>query len=153
MTSAPASAPAETAVPPSPSATMQVAAAALAPEVMPMTSGLASGLRTRLWKIAPDMPNPRPASSPVSTRGSRMSRTNNWLFQSARPVIAPITSGSGTTKSPTTSRATAVSSTARASTTTTGRARRRRTTPPRTLLVRTVTAVTAPPPSGCAPWR
>ena len=31
-------------------------AKALAPYVTPMMSGLASGLRAMLWKIAPDMP-------------------------------------------------------------------------------------------------
>ena len=35
---------------------MQNTADALAPASMPMMSGLASGLRARLWKIAPEMP-------------------------------------------------------------------------------------------------
>ena len=39
-----------------PSTTMQNTAAALAPASMPMMSGLASGLRARLWKMAPEMP-------------------------------------------------------------------------------------------------
>ena len=59
------------------SMTMQNTAAALAPASMPMMSGLASGLRARLWKIAPEMPNATPTSRPVSARGSRSVRTMN----------------------------------------------------------------------------
>ena len=50
---------------------MQTTAAALAPGVMPMMSGLASGLRASVWKIAPETPKAAPTSSPVSARGSR----------------------------------------------------------------------------------
>ena len=59
------------------STTMQNTAAALAPASMPMMSGLASGLRARLWKIAPDSPNATPTSTPVSARGRRSVRTMN----------------------------------------------------------------------------
>ena len=56
---------------------MQNTAAALAPASMPMMSGLASGLRARLWKIAPETPNAAPTSTPVSARGRRSVRTMN----------------------------------------------------------------------------
>ena len=59
--------------------------AALAPEVMPMMSGLASGLRTMVWKIAPDMPKATPTSSPMSARGSRSSLTMKSVARSPRP--------------------------------------------------------------------
>jgi hypothetical protein len=45
--------------------------AALAPQVTPITSGLASGLRRSRWKSAPDIPNAIPDSSPVTARGRR----------------------------------------------------------------------------------
>ena len=35
-------------------------AAALAPELMPMTSGAASGLRSMVWKVMPPRPNDGP---------------------------------------------------------------------------------------------
>ena len=50
-------------------------AAALAPELMPMMSGDASGLRSIVWKVTPAMPNAKPASSPSAARGSRSSPT------------------------------------------------------------------------------
>ena len=46
---------------------MQNTAAALAPASMPMMSGLASGLRAMLWKMAPEIPN----AAPTSTAGER----------------------------------------------------------------------------------
>ena len=44
-------------------------AQALAPEVMPMMSGLASGLRTMDWKMAPEIPKQTPTATPMSARG------------------------------------------------------------------------------------
>ena len=45
------------------STTITNTALAEAPALMPMMSGLASGLRARLWKIAPDSPSAPPTSS------------------------------------------------------------------------------------------
>ena len=45
----------------------------------PTMSGLPSGLRETLWKIAPAIPNATPTSSPVSTRGARSVSTMNAL--------------------------------------------------------------------------
>ena len=44
-------------------------AAAAAPALMPMMSGLASGLRAMRWKIAPDSPKAAPTSSGGEARG------------------------------------------------------------------------------------
>ena len=57
------------------STTMQNTAAAPAPASIPMMSGLASGLRAMLWKIAPDSPNAPPTSTAVRARGRRNVRT------------------------------------------------------------------------------
>ena len=80
---------------------MQNTAAALAPASMPMMSGLASGLRARLWKMAPASPNETPTSRPVSARGRRSVRTMNSASSVPVPRIAGITSLSGIGKSPT----------------------------------------------------
>ena len=53
----------ETAVSSSLRITMAMTAAALAPELMPMTSGAASGLRSMVWKVMPPRPNEAPASA------------------------------------------------------------------------------------------
>ena len=50
-----------------PTTTIMNTAAVDAPAVMPMMSGLASGLRASDWKIAPERPN----AAPTSTRGQR----------------------------------------------------------------------------------
>lgn len=50
---------------------MQNTAAALEPDVMPMTFGLASGLRSIVWNIYPATPNANPANNPASMRGNR----------------------------------------------------------------------------------
>ena len=56
---------------PQPSTMSERIAAALAPEVIPMTSGLARGLRSMVWKVTPATPNATPARTPVSVRGIR----------------------------------------------------------------------------------
>ncbi len=48
---------------------MPITAAALAPELMPMTSGDARGLRSMIWNVTPATPKQTPASTPE--RGSR----------------------------------------------------------------------------------
>lgn len=55
--------------------TMAVTAAALAPELMPMTSGLASGFRSMVWNSAPASPKAIPIMVPVTARGSLFSIT------------------------------------------------------------------------------
>ena len=50
---------------------MHHTAAALAPAEIPMMSGLASGLRSMVWKAAPAAPKASPASRPARARGSR----------------------------------------------------------------------------------
>ena len=71
------------------STTMAKAAAALAPELMPMTSGLASGLRSIVWKVTPARPKQSPATTASAARGSR-----------SRPTVkdAPGTSSPSTTR-------------------------------------------------------
>ena len=73
---------------------------ALAPDVMPMMSGLASGLRAMLWKIAPDRPSAAPTTRPVRALGSRSCVDD----EVGRPVPAaeqrPTTSRTGIGKSP-----------------------------------------------------
>ena len=49
---------------------MATKAAALAPEVMPMTSGAASGLRSIVWKVTPARPKLRPATTAMTAGGS-----------------------------------------------------------------------------------
>ena len=44
----------------------------LEPDVIPMTLGLASGLRIIVWKIYPEMPKAKPANNPASMRGRRI---------------------------------------------------------------------------------
>ena len=50
-------------------------AAALAPRLTPTMSGLASGLRSVVWKIAPPTPKARPTSTASTARGSLLSMT------------------------------------------------------------------------------
>lgn len=64
----------DTAVPPSESDTIAMAAAALAPELMPMMSGLASGLRSIVWKVTLTRPKANPAVTARTARGSRSPR-------------------------------------------------------------------------------
>ncbi len=80
---------------------MQNTAAALAPASIPMMSGLASGLRARLWKMAPEIPNPAPTSTAVRARGRRSVRTMNSASSVPTPRTAGMTSRNGIGKSPT----------------------------------------------------
>ena len=64
MSSAPTKEKADTANPLSPKIKIASTALALAPEVMPMMSGLASGFLIMAWKIAPEMPKHSPTSRP-----------------------------------------------------------------------------------------
>ena len=70
----PAKPAAVSAAPLSPNTTSPVTAAALAPSVTPITSGLASGLRSMDWKAAPEPPRASPAPSATSAVGSLVSR-------------------------------------------------------------------------------
>ena len=60
---------------PMPTMRMQNTAVTLAPDVMPMTSGLAKGLRSIVWNVLPATPKANPTSAPASRRGSRTSHT------------------------------------------------------------------------------
>ena len=88
----PRSAPAAVTVDDVSSTTMQNTAAALAPESMPMMSGLASGLRAMLWKMAPEIPKAAPTRMAVIARGRRSVRTMNSDCSSPAPKIAGTTS-------------------------------------------------------------
>jgi hypothetical protein len=68
--SAPRIAATETGQPDQPARAMTDTAAALAPRLTPMMSGLASGLRSVVWKIAPPTPNATPTSTASTARGS-----------------------------------------------------------------------------------
>src|SRR6478609_1671303 len=67
--------------------------AADAPTLMPMMSGLASGLRKVVWNIAPAAPNARPARSPSRARGSLASMTMKEA-PGASGSVSPLRMGS-----------------------------------------------------------
>ena len=67
---APATAAAETGQPVHPARAIADTAAALAPRLTPTMSGLASGLRSVVWKIAPPIPKAVPTSTASTARGS-----------------------------------------------------------------------------------
>ena len=71
---------------------MATTAAALAPELMPMTSGEASGLRSMVWKVMPPRPNEAPASTASVARGSRSSPTVNDAPGTVSPRMTRSTS-------------------------------------------------------------
>ena len=100
VSTAPAIANTDTATPVRPSVMMANTANALAPYVTPMMSGLASGLRAMLWKIAPDMPSAAPTSRPVSALGNRSRLTMNSVARSPPPNSVFTTSMTGILKSP-----------------------------------------------------
>ena len=56
-----------------------------APCVMPRTSGQASGLRAKVWKIAPAMPSASPTSRPTTIRGSAQLQDDELLRLLAEP--------------------------------------------------------------------
>ena len=63
-------------------------------------SGATSGLRATCWKTAPAIPSAAPASSAVSTRGSRSSSTMKSTAGSPAPASEETTSSGGTGNSP-----------------------------------------------------
>ena len=67
---APTMAAAETGQPVQPARAITVMAAALAPRLTPTMSGLASGLRSVVWKMAPPTPKATPTSTASTARGS-----------------------------------------------------------------------------------
>ncbi len=69
-------------------------AAALAPDVMPMMSGEASGLRSMVWKTQPPIPKAAPVSRPRATRGIRSSPT----VKEAPGTVPPSPSWESTTR-------------------------------------------------------
>ncbi|KZX22133.1 hypothetical protein ACH61_00700 [Rathayibacter tanaceti] len=83
----------ETAPPERPKKAMATTAAALAPEVMPMMSGLASALRSIVWKITPPIPNPTPTSTAVIVRGRRRVPTVKEAPGTLSPRTTRITCG------------------------------------------------------------
>ena len=86
----------ETAIPSNPRMTMAKTAAALAPELMPMISGLASGLRSITWNAAPAIPKLAPASMARMARGRRSCPTVNEAPATFSPRITLSTSPGGT---------------------------------------------------------
>ena len=83
--SAPINAVTDTVSPPQFITRMANTAAADAPAEIPIRSGLASGFRAICCSSAPESPNARPTSTPVSARGSRSSRTVNSALGSPSP--------------------------------------------------------------------
>ena len=92
VTSAASVATIDTAVSDIDSRTMQNTAAAEAPELIPMMSGLASGLRSIVWKVMPAIPNAAPARAPTSARGSRSTLTVNEAPGTCSPRSTRMTS-------------------------------------------------------------
>lgn len=80
---------------------MATTAAALAPAVIPMMSGLASGLRTSVWKIAPESPNATPTHTAVTVRGRRRSHTTKVAPSMSAPPTTRRTSTKDTMNAPT----------------------------------------------------
>ena len=70
-------------------------AAALEPVVMPMTFGLASGLRSIVWNTVPATPNAIPANTPASMRGRRIVLTANDAPGTSAPNKTRTTSPTG----------------------------------------------------------
>ncbi len=85
----------ETCTSPSESVTIAMAAAALAPELMPMMSGLASGLRSIVWKVTPASPKLNPATTARTARGSRSRPTVKEAPGTCSPRITRQTSPGG----------------------------------------------------------
>ena len=70
-------------------------AAALAPELMPMMSGLASGLRSIVWNVTPPRPKQIPATTASTVRGIRSVPTVKDAPGTSSPRITRITSDGG----------------------------------------------------------
>ena len=79
-----------------------------APELMPMTLGLASGLSSTAWMMAPETASAEPAKSAASTRGKRT--FTRMLFAAAltSPPVAHVTSSAKLTDDDPTKNAAAV---------------------------------------------
>ena len=71
---------------------MPTTAAALAPAVIPMMSGDASGLRSSVWKETPAIPKESPARIARTVRGSRSSPTVKDAPGTVSPRITRMTS-------------------------------------------------------------
>ena len=54
---------------------------------MPITSGLARGLRSIVWKVLPAMPKANPTNSAATTRGRRYSQMERSVLSGASPPI------------------------------------------------------------------
>ncbi len=74
---------------------MAKAAAALAPELMPMMSGLASGLRSIVWKVMPPSPKQMPATTARTARGSLRRPTVKFAPATSCPRTTRSTSAGG----------------------------------------------------------
>ena len=85
---------------PPPKTTIWSTAAAAAPWMKPTMSGLPSGLRVTLWKIAPLAPSAIPISAPVSARGSRSVSITKLVARSPPPNRVATTSPGGIEISP-----------------------------------------------------
>ena len=83
---APANATSATGVPVQPSRTTAKTAAALAPRLMPRTSGLASGLRSIDWNAAPADANAAPARTAMQARGS----VDSMKMKDAPGMVVPV---------------------------------------------------------------
>ena len=118
-TSVPATTAPERARPVKPNQTSATAPVALALAVMPMMSGLASGLRASVWKSAPDSPRQPPTSTAARMRGTRSSRMTNCVRRSACPTSAARMSPGATDTAPRLSETAATSTISTATTTAT----------------------------------
>ena len=89
-----------TTMPDQPHRRIATTAAALEPLVTPMTSGLASWLRSIVWEARPPMPRAAPARRAMRTRGSRSSPIAKAAPGASRPVRTAKTSVTAYQRSP-----------------------------------------------------
>src|SRR5699024_5475016 len=71
-------------------------APAEAPTVTPITSGLARGLRSRVWNVVPESPKAVPASTATTATGSRWSMTMKEMPGTFTPLSARRARSTGT---------------------------------------------------------
>ncbi len=134
--------------------TMAKTAAALAPELMPMMSGLARGLRSMIWKATPASPKLRPASTQRTARGNRNRPTVKAAFDTSSPSSTRITCSGGVKDWPSESVSAKIATTRASSAAITKkclRARRRRLA--RTRSSEEEIIVTAREPADAGQWR
>lgn len=81
-----------------------ITAPAEEPSVTPITSGLASGLRSRVWKMVPESPKAVLTSSATTAVGRRWSITMKEYPGTTSPLIARSARSSGTIGVPTSTR-------------------------------------------------